>query len=106
VLNDDLQAKRPFQKWKQRAKAGIYLGKSPHHARNVALNLDRETGLVSPQFHVTFDPSFDTVKDITVKSLWQLQAGFVTQRESKFQLEKARRMGLNSNYEKPNVDGK
>ena len=73
VLNDELQAKRPFHKWKQRAKAGIYLGKSPHHARNVALILDRETGLVSPQFHVTFDPSFDTVKDITVTSLMLME---------------------------------
>jgi hypothetical protein len=59
----------------------VYLGKFPQHGQNVALVLNRETGLVSPQFHVAFDPTFDTVKDITVKSKWQLRAGFVAQRE-------------------------
>jgi hypothetical protein len=39
----------------------------------------------------------------TAKSLWQLKDGFVSQRKMKFQLDKARRIGLNS---KPNVDGK
>jgi hypothetical protein len=36
---------------------------------------------VSPQFHVAFDPTFDTVKDMTTRSMWQVRAGFVTQRE-------------------------
>ena len=48
----------------------------------MSLVLSRETGLVSPQFHVAFDPSFGTVKDITPKSMWQTKAGFVTQRET------------------------
>ncbi len=55
------------------------MGKSPQHGRSVALVLSRETGLVSPQFHVAFDPSFRTVKDTTKKSQWQLKAGFVVQ---------------------------
>ena len=51
------------------------------HARNEALVLDRSIALVSPQFHVAFDPAFDTAKEITTKSMWQTKAGFVAQRE-------------------------
>ncbi len=36
---------------------------------------------MSPQFHVAFDPIFDTVKDVTTRSMWQVRAGFVSQRE-------------------------
>ena len=57
---------------------GIYLGRSPNHGRNVALVLDRSTGLVSPQFHVTFDSSFHTVKQDDLDSKWQAKAGLVT----------------------------
>ena len=79
VLASALQGgSRIFHKWAQRSTPGIYLGRSPLHGRNVALVLNRDTGLVSPQFHVAFDPSFDTVKSITSKSRWQEQAGFVT----------------------------
>jgi hypothetical protein len=81
VLDNSLQGRNPFHKWKQRAKPGIYIGKSPFHERSVSLVLDRETGLASPQFHVAFDPTFDTVKDITAKPKWLIKAGFVAQRE-------------------------
>lgn len=38
--------------------------------------------MVSPHFHVTYDPSFQTVKDISGKLKWQnKKAGFVGQRE-------------------------
>ncbi len=47
----------------------------------MALVLDCNTGLASPQFHVAFDPTFDTVKDIATESKWQIRAGFVAQRE-------------------------
>jgi len=43
----------------------------------VALVLDRGTGLVSPQFHVLFDPSFHTTKQDEFDSQWQLKAGFL-----------------------------
>jgi hypothetical protein len=79
VLDNQLQAGKPFHKWQQRSKVGIYLGKSPQHGRSVALVLSLDTGLVSPQFHVAFDPSFRTVKDIKTKSQWQIKAGFVMQ---------------------------
>jgi len=77
VLERELQQTLPFHKWKERSKIGIYLGRSPQHARNVALVLDRTTGLVSPQFHVAFDSSFHTTKDDNQTSEWQKRAGFV-----------------------------
>ncbi len=43
----------------------------------MALVLDRRTGLVSPQFHIKFDPSFQTVKSNNFDSQWQLKTGFV-----------------------------
>ncbi len=46
---------------------GIYMGKSPQYKRLVALVQSLETGLVSPQFHVAFDPSFRTVKELSAK---------------------------------------
>jgi hypothetical protein len=45
------------------------------------LVLDRQTALVSPQFHVTFDPSFHTCKQDEFDSKWQLKAGFVALKE-------------------------
>ena len=33
VLNNQLQLGKPFAKWKERARVGIYLGQSPHHNR-------------------------------------------------------------------------
>jgi hypothetical protein len=40
---------------------GIYVGRSPSHASNVALILNPMTGHISPQFHVVFDDDFTTV---------------------------------------------
>ena len=48
-------------KWEPRARLGIYLGRSPAHDTNVALVLNPETGMVSPQFYVVFDDNFTTV---------------------------------------------
>ena len=81
VLDPALQARQPYHKWKERARVGIYLGRSPRHPRNVALVLSLTTGLVSPQFHVQYDSSFSTVKENTISSQWQYRAGFVIQRE-------------------------
>jgi hypothetical protein len=79
ILDNQLQSGKPFHKWRKRSKIGIYLGKSPQHGQSVALVLRHETGLVSPQFHVAFDPTFHTVKDISAKSQWQVRAGFIMQ---------------------------
>lgn len=80
VLDDALQgSSRIFGKWKIRSNLGIYLGKSPLHGRNVALVLNRTTGLVSPQFHVTFDPSFRTAKDDKYDDMWMTKTGFTAE---------------------------
>ncbi len=77
VLETELQARLPFHKWKNRANVGIYLGKSPLHARNVALVMDRTSGRVSPQYHVKHDVNFDTVRQHPLPCQWMTQAGFV-----------------------------
>jgi hypothetical protein len=68
-----------FHKWRTRARVGVYLGRSLQHTRLVALVLSLETGLVSPQFHVSFDSAFQTVVPTTgepaVPSHWQKLAG-------------------------------
>jgi hypothetical protein len=48
-------------KWEPRTWMGIYVGRSPSHASNVALILNPCTGHVSPQFHVVYDDDFTTV---------------------------------------------
>ena len=77
VLENQLQLGKPFGKWKERARIGIYLGQSPHHNRNIALVLNRDNGLVSPQFHTICDNNFTTVNDDTSKASWMIKAGFV-----------------------------
>jgi hypothetical protein len=59
------------------------------NARSVALVLSRETALVSPHFHVNFDPSFHMVKQDNFDSKCQLKAGFVVQREPTIKERKA-----------------
>ena len=77
VLNSKLQERTPFHKWKSRARVGIYIGRSPDHARNIALVMDKDTGLVSPQFHVKYDMAFDTVQQGEITCNWKIKAGFV-----------------------------
>jgi len=78
VLDSNLQARKKIPKWKERMRVGIYLGHSPVHARSVSLILSMTTGLVSPQFHVTHDDDFETVrKGKTPSSRWQRLAGLV-----------------------------
>ena len=62
-------------KWSERSRVGAYLGHSSNHAQSVALVLNLKTGHVSPQFHVVFDDSFQTVlQDHFSASLWQEKA--------------------------------
>ncbi|KAL7466425.1 hypothetical protein ACHAXS_006718, partial [Conticribra weissflogii] len=62
VLDSRLQSHpKAVPKWEPRSRLGIYVGRSPHHAGNVALVLNPLTGLVLPQFHVVFDDKFTTV---------------------------------------------
>ncbi len=85
VLSNRLKVSQQLNKWLPRARVGIYLGMSPHHARTVALVLNVETAFVSRQFHVKFDDSFNTVsyprnQSINV-SAWKIKAGFSTPRQ-------------------------
>jgi hypothetical protein len=61
VLNNNLQAQRKINKWISRARVGVYLGKSPQHARSVSLVLNPDTGLISLQYHIKFDTGFATL---------------------------------------------
>ena len=49
----------------------------------MALVLSRQTGLVSPQFHLKFDDRFQTIKDLKNESLWQTRAGFISKLTTK-----------------------
>ena len=100
VLDNDLQDRHPFHKWKHRVRVGIYIGMSPQHGRNVALVLDIETALVSPQFRVTFDPNFETVKDVKTTSKWQHKAGFVGQKDQTKTARHKALLGANGNEAK------
>ena len=51
-----------MDKWGNRSRVGMYLGPSPTHACTVHLILSIRTGLLSPQFHVTFDDYFESIK--------------------------------------------
>ena len=102
VLLNPLQKNDPFPKWSERAKVGIYLGQSPQHNRNVALVLSRETGLVSPQFHVLCDNHFTTVKNDTTKAEWMVKAGFVTASQPRKATDTSIRGAVMAN-EKPNL---
>ena len=74
VLDQRLQSgSSMIPKWEPRARMGIYVGRSPSHASNVALVLNPRTGHVSPQFHVVFDDDFTTVeylRKMTVPPHW------------------------------------
>ena len=81
VLESDLQVGKPFGKWERRSNIGIYIGQSPNHNKQVALVLNRKTGLVSSQYHVLFDDDFSLVKQDDLDSEWMIKAGFVTRVE-------------------------
>jgi hypothetical protein len=81
-LDNTLQNRKKINKWQQCAHVGLYLGLSAQHARTVALVLNIQTGLTSPQFHVQFNTKFETmcksfVNNIPV-SLWQQKCHFTS----------------------------
>jgi Reverse transcriptase (RNA-dependent DNA polymerase) len=79
VLDAQLQtAGGQIDKWKERSRVGLYLGTSPRHSKRVALVLNLQTGHVSPQFHITFDDNFETIRSgsLIPASLWQTKTGF------------------------------
>jgi len=76
VLVPKLQAKCKIDKWKPQFKVGVYLGPSLSHGSSVHLVMS-SMGLVSPQYHVTFDDYFNTVESSMkkLKSVWQAKSG-------------------------------
>ena len=81
ILDNKLQAGMKIHKWHTRARVGLYLGSSPMHANTVSLVLNLITGLVSPQFHIKFDESFETVPDLQDFKLdeWKTRCQFRNQ---------------------------
>ena len=83
VLKSELQRTMGIHpKWEARSRAGIYLGQSPIHNRNVALVLNIHTGYVSPQFHVKFDESFRTILQDKWDATWLSSTGFTKPKPS------------------------
>ena len=79
VLKAELQGTTGIHpKWDARSRAGIYLGQSPIHNRNVALVLNIHTGYVSPQFHVKFNKAFQTIQQDTWNATWLTSTGFTS----------------------------
>ena len=79
ALSNVLASGKTLPKWSPRARLGVNLGPSPHHARNVNLVLNIDTGLCSPQFHCRYDDFFETIDlnkpDTMTSSSWQILAG-------------------------------
>ena len=79
ALQTQLASGGTLPRWSPRARLGLNLGQSPAHARNVNLVLSLTTGLVSPQYHCTYDDFFETTKyggpDTAVSGIWQQLAG-------------------------------
>ena len=80
VLKSELQGTTGIHpKWDARTRAGIYLGQSPIHNRNVALVSNIHTGYVSPQFHVKFDETFWTIHQEKWNATWLTSTTFTKQ---------------------------
>ena len=62
VVDKRVQNSQSYDKWGTKSRVALYLGRSPNHARTVALCLSLQTGLVSPQFHFRSDPTFQTMR--------------------------------------------
>ena len=86
ILDNDLQSGKKIDKWSDRSKMGINLGKSPHHAKSVYLVLSLTTGLVSPQYHIKMDDKFETLRSVyggnPPISQWQEKCHFITNKNN------------------------
>ena len=65
VLDPKLQNGQKLPCWQSCSHCAAFVGMSPSHASNVPLVLNLKTGFISPQFHVVFDVSFNTVISIS-----------------------------------------
>ena len=62
VLDNSLQSGKSHNKCINRSRVGIYLSHLIHHASNVPLVLNTQTGNFSPQFHCFYDNAFVAFK--------------------------------------------
>jgi hypothetical protein len=71
VLDGAAQGGLKAGKLTSRARIAIFIGQSPSHAKSVGLVLSLTTGPVSPQYHVRYNDTFETLRTVTVpKSMW------------------------------------
>ena len=81
AISFQLDVNQHFDKCKCNITPGIYLIMSPIHARTVTLIIIFSNIRVSPQFHVSFDPSFATTNghdgNLVLPSYWQDMCGFI-----------------------------
>ena len=61
VLNPKLVEGHKIPKWDPRSRQGKFVGYSKEHASNAGLILNCTTGYMSPQYHVLYDDSFESV---------------------------------------------
>lgn len=82
ILHDAPATGGKVPKWEPKARLGIYLGISDLHTSCVALVINPFTGLVSPQYHVWYDNTFETAcqppSNLEAVSTWKALAGLVT----------------------------
>lgn len=104
VLDSDLQSKNSQKtKWEDRSRVGIHVGISPHQASTVAMVLNLETGLTTPQFHVVFDDRFETIRTnplLNKLSKWQQKTGIMNLKKNSNRVTDQRRSRANNNSNK------
>jgi hypothetical protein len=69
VLKKELQDKKKMRKWTDRTRVGINLGYSSRHTRNVSLIPYLQTGLVSPQYHCSYNDLFEKTTGTQARSI-------------------------------------
>ena len=61
ILNRSLADGNSIPRWHPRSHLGIYLGRSPNHAKDVSLVLDLNTNYIFAKYHIIYDNKFETI---------------------------------------------
>ena len=81
ALQNALQGGSMTPKWNPCCQLGVKLVPSPFNAYNVYLVLNPLTGLVSPQFHITYNDFFEIIQydrfSMNIPTTWQQLAGLI-----------------------------
>ena len=62
ILNRSLADGNSIPRWQPRSHLGIYLGRSPNHAKDVSLVLDLNTNHISANYHIIYEDKFQTIQ--------------------------------------------